>query len=141
MIDKLLPLIKEHFDEEKWTLNTHFNVRDVYDSHNKVKGQKTVEHICIESKYEFTEINIGYDTSENKLWIGGQDIPYDTYRLIHDIIEEAKHDIKTIRCQECGAIIDTPDNKYRYYIGMEYHCKACNNTGFIRTEDIWTTTE
>lgn len=127
MIDKLLPLIKEHFDEENWTLTVH--------------SEQDIEHIYIEDESEYTEISITYYIPEDQLWIGGEDIHYDTYRLIHDIIEEAKHDIKTVRCQECDAIIDTPDNKYRYYIGMEYHCKACNNTGFIRTEDIWTTTE
>lgn len=141
MIAKLLPLIKEHFDEEHWTITETAKPCYRYDNHGKVSGQKVIESIHIESIYEFNEIHISYDASEDKLWLGGQDIPYDTYRLIHDIIEEAKHDIKTVRCQECGAIIDTPDNKYRYYIGMEYHCKACNNTGFIRTEDIWTTTE
>lgn len=138
MIDKLLPLIKEHFgNEEKWTLNTHFTIIDVYDSHNKVKGQKTVEHINIESKYEFTEINIGYDASEDSLWIGGQDIPYETFCLIHDIIEEYQHNNKVIRCEKCNAIIDVTDREY--HTGIEYVCSACYNSGFIRGEDIWTT--
>lgn len=141
MIDKLLPLIKEHFDESEWTVTTETKKYFIFDANNKPVGEKFIECIYIEHKIDFTEIGIAYDSYEKRMHIGGRDIPYDTYRLIHDIIEEAKHDIKTVRCQKCGAIIDTPDNKYRYYIGMEYHCKACNNTGFIRTEDIWTTTE
>lgn len=95
MMDKLLLLIKEHFNESEWTTVTTETKRHLlFDANNKPVGENFIEYIYIEHKIDFTEIGIAYDSYEKRMYIGGRDIPYDTYRLIHDIIEEAKHDIR-----------------------------------------------
>ena len=136
MIDKLLSLIKERFSEPDWNVITSQQTQNTYDVCGRITGSKTVKYITIEHEFSFAEIRIGYDTATDSFWIGSQDIPYESLCILHDIIEEAKHKNKVVRCEECNAIIDVTDREY--YTGVEYFCSACGNSGFIERNRIWT---
>ena len=137
MIDKLLPLIKERFTEPDWNVITSQQTQNTYDVCGRITGSKVMKYITIEHEYSFAEIRIGYDTAHDMLWVGGEDVPYKSLCMIHDIIEEAMHKNKVVRCEKCNAIIDVTDREY--YTGIEYFCSACGNSGFIERDKIWTT--